>query len=133
MSYGSFLSDFNPAPTASSVPSTLSTDLSKALQTLATSIQQLGFARHTLSSKQVSKRLLEAFSAAVANEISESAEGVTAQTLWDLLFLSRLCAVHQDRKYDSTLAAVIDRVRASVSRPLLLHNSRADRPFLDLV
>ncbi|KAG8978165.1 hypothetical protein FRC05_011281 [Tulasnella sp. 425] len=106
---------FDYRSTASSGPSTLSTDLSKALQTLATSIQQLGFTRHTLSSKQVSRRLLEAFSAAVANKISESAEGVTAQTLWDLLFLSRLCAVHQDRKYDSALAAVIDRVRASVS------------------
>ncbi|KAG9047746.1 hypothetical protein FS837_001586 [Tulasnella sp. UAMH 9824] len=100
--------------TASSKPSTLSTDLSKALQTLATSIQQLGFARHTLSSKQVPKRLLEAFSAAVASEIPESAEGVTTQIIWDLLFLSRLCAVHQDRKHDSTLSTVLDLVKASI-------------------
>lgn len=105
---------FNHPGTASSKPSTLSTNLSKALQTLAISIQQLGFARHTVSSKQVPKRLLEGFCIAVASEIPESADGVTTQILWDLLFLSRLCAVHQDRKYDSALSTVLERVKASI-------------------
>ncbi|KAG9019493.1 hypothetical protein FRB90_001565 [Tulasnella sp. 427] len=107
------LSDLSSS--VSSQPTTPSTGLSQALQTLATSVQQLGFTRQSLSSKQVSRRLLEAFASAMPDEMPESREDVTPQILWDLVFLSRLCAVHEDKKYDSPLATFVSQVKVSVS------------------
>ncbi|KAG8931533.1 hypothetical protein FRC01_001162 [Tulasnella sp. 417] len=109
---------FDHTSLGSSKPSTLSTDLSKALQTLATSIQQLGFARHTLSSKQVPKRLLEAFSAAVASETPESAEGLTTQIM---------SQVEDAEAFNTHLESTVDLQlsRSQLLLGLLLPSSRA--------